>query len=257
MHFLQIWITPGERGITPSYEQKTFSATKSRDGLRVVASPDGRDGSVTLHPDATLYAGLSSKVTIGGACSRSGRHAWVHVVRGTGARERPGYHRYAGALPLALSDEVHRAKSRASPAAKCSPVQTLGLIEHRPTRGLHRETRGSGRVPVATTPTSPPADRACSRRRFRRVGAGSSAWRAAATMLEAPPKSVTRRGLGRLRRRSRSCVEGRASSPRLLARRQLFASADRGAHEVAVQLGDELDADALRAASSHSRWLVQ
>lgn len=58
VHFLQIWILPSKSGITPGYEQKTFPDTEKRGKLRRVASPDGADGSVTIHADATLYAGL-------------------------------------------------------------------------------------------------------------------------------------------------------------------------------------------------------
>ena len=57
-HFLQIWIEPNVRGITPSYEQKTFSAAEKRGKLRLVASNDGADGSVKVHADAKIYAGL-------------------------------------------------------------------------------------------------------------------------------------------------------------------------------------------------------
>src|SRR3954465_9520864 len=58
VHFLQIWILPDKRGIAPSYEQQTFSRDAKAGKLRRVATPDGRDGSVTIHADATLYAGL-------------------------------------------------------------------------------------------------------------------------------------------------------------------------------------------------------
>ena len=57
-HFLQIWIEPNVRGITPSYEQKTFSAAEKRGKLRLVASNDGADGSLKVHADAKIYAGL-------------------------------------------------------------------------------------------------------------------------------------------------------------------------------------------------------
>ena len=57
-HFLQIWIEPNEAGIPPSYEQKHFRPEDKRGRLRLIASPDGRDGSVTIHQDALLYAGL-------------------------------------------------------------------------------------------------------------------------------------------------------------------------------------------------------
>jgi redox-sensitive bicupin YhaK (pirin superfamily) len=83
VHFLQIWIQPKKQGIAPGYEQKAFTDEDKRGKLRVVASPDGRDGSVTIHADATLYAGLfdgaeSAELTLG-----TGRHAWVHVARGS------------------------------------------------------------------------------------------------------------------------------------------------------------------------------
>jgi redox-sensitive bicupin YhaK (pirin superfamily) len=57
-HFLQIWIEPNVRGIAPGYEQKTFADLEKRGKLRLVASPDGAAGAVTIHADARLYAGL-------------------------------------------------------------------------------------------------------------------------------------------------------------------------------------------------------
>ncbi len=57
-HFLQIWIEPNQRGIAPGYEQKTFAPTEKRGQLRLVASPNGAKGSVTIHANASLYAGL-------------------------------------------------------------------------------------------------------------------------------------------------------------------------------------------------------
>jgi redox-sensitive bicupin YhaK (pirin superfamily) len=81
-HFLQIWIEPDVRGITPSYEQKHFSPEDKRGRLRLIASPDGRDGSVTIHQRAFLYAGLFD----GGERARHelapGRKGYVHVARG-------------------------------------------------------------------------------------------------------------------------------------------------------------------------------
>ena len=82
-HFLQIWLLPSERGIAPSYEQKTFSTEDKSGRLRVIASPRATDGSVTLHSDASLYAGIfgpgqAARLELG-----PGRHAWVHVARGT------------------------------------------------------------------------------------------------------------------------------------------------------------------------------
>ncbi|MEN3110621.1 pirin family protein [Uliginosibacterium paludis] len=58
VHFLQIWILPAQQGIAPGYEQKAFADTDKRGRLCKVASPDGAEGSVTIHADATLYAGL-------------------------------------------------------------------------------------------------------------------------------------------------------------------------------------------------------
>lgn len=81
-HFLQIWIIPSEAGIAPSYEQKAFSAEDKRGKLRVVASPDGRDGSITLHADAVLHAGLFGAGEVAELALASDRHAWVHVARG-------------------------------------------------------------------------------------------------------------------------------------------------------------------------------
>ena len=82
VHFLQIWLLPNQRGIAPSYEQKTFTPEEKAGQLRVVASPDGRDGSVTLHADATLYAGLFATGQSARLELTPGRHAWVHVARG-------------------------------------------------------------------------------------------------------------------------------------------------------------------------------
>ena len=83
VHFLQIWLLPAERGILPSYEQKAFTPADRRARLRVVASPDAREGSVTLHTDAVLYAGLFEKGEAGELALLRGRHAWVHVARGS------------------------------------------------------------------------------------------------------------------------------------------------------------------------------
>ena len=81
-HFLQIWITPNVVGIPPSYEQKTFAAVEKRGKLRLVASNDGADNSVTVHADAKIYAGLfdgdeSATLTLNPA-----RKTYVQIVRG-------------------------------------------------------------------------------------------------------------------------------------------------------------------------------
>ena len=83
VHFLQIWIEPGERGIKPSYEQKFFSPEDKRGKLRLVASPDARDGSVKIHQDAYLYAALVDGDEAVSHALGEGRKAYVHVARGS------------------------------------------------------------------------------------------------------------------------------------------------------------------------------
>jgi redox-sensitive bicupin YhaK (pirin superfamily) len=82
VHFMQIWIMPGQRGIEPSYEQKTFGPEEKRGRLRVVASPDARSGSVRLHTDAVIHAGLFGPGESSELSLARGRHAWVQVARG-------------------------------------------------------------------------------------------------------------------------------------------------------------------------------
>ena len=81
-HFLQIWIEPDVRGIAPGYEQKHFDAGSKRGRLRLVASPDGADGSVTIHQDARIYAGLFDGAERAAQALAHGRKAYVHLVRG-------------------------------------------------------------------------------------------------------------------------------------------------------------------------------
>jgi redox-sensitive bicupin YhaK (pirin superfamily) len=81
-HFLQIWIEPGVKGIAPSYEQKHFDADSKRGKLKLVGSPDGREGSVTIHQDAFLYAGLLDGADRATHALKPGRRAYVHVARG-------------------------------------------------------------------------------------------------------------------------------------------------------------------------------
>jgi redox-sensitive bicupin YhaK (pirin superfamily) len=83
VHFLQIWIQPDRSGIAPSYEQKRFEAQEKRGRLALIASPDARDGSVTVHQDAYVYAGLFDRDERAVHTLASGRRAYVHVVRGS------------------------------------------------------------------------------------------------------------------------------------------------------------------------------
>ena len=82
-HFLQIWIEPDRRGLPPGYEEKRFEAAEKRGCLRLIASPDGVDGSVTLHQDARVYALLLDGAGTAAHLLAAGRGAYVHVVRGT------------------------------------------------------------------------------------------------------------------------------------------------------------------------------
>jgi quercetin 2,3-dioxygenase len=81
VHFLQIWIEPNVRGITPSYEEKRFDEQSKRGQLRLIASPDARDGSVRIHQDAEVYAALLDG---GEAVDFKPRRelAYIHVARG-------------------------------------------------------------------------------------------------------------------------------------------------------------------------------
>lgn len=82
VHLLQIWILPGERGLKPGYEQKTFTAAEKLNQLRLIAAADGRDGSVTVHQDASLYASVIEAGRKVAHNIASNRHAWIQVARG-------------------------------------------------------------------------------------------------------------------------------------------------------------------------------
>ena len=81
-HFLQIWIEPSVKGIAPCYEQKTFAQAEKRGALRLVASPDGAQGSVTIHADAALYAALIDGSERASLALDPARKAYVFLVRG-------------------------------------------------------------------------------------------------------------------------------------------------------------------------------
>jgi quercetin 2,3-dioxygenase len=82
VHFLQIWIEPNVRGVKPSYEEKRFDEASKRGRLRLIASPDGREGSVTIHQDAFVYAALLDGDEAVEHTPGAGRRTYVHVVRG-------------------------------------------------------------------------------------------------------------------------------------------------------------------------------
>ncbi|MCJ9710357.1 pirin family protein, partial [Bordetella hinzii] len=82
-HMLQIWIEPDVAGIAPEYEQKSFDDADKRGKLRQVASPDGAEGSLRIHQDVRLYAGLFDGAETADLSLAAGRRAWVHVARGS------------------------------------------------------------------------------------------------------------------------------------------------------------------------------
>lgn len=82
VHFLQIWIEPARRGVKPGYEEKRFDPETKRGRLRLIASPDGADGSVTINQDARLYAAILDGADAVEHAVADGRRAYVHVVRG-------------------------------------------------------------------------------------------------------------------------------------------------------------------------------
>jgi redox-sensitive bicupin YhaK (pirin superfamily) len=82
VHFLQIWILPDRRGLRPGYEQKAFPDAARRGRLLLLASPDGSEGSLTIHQDARVLATLLAKGEAAAGAVQPGRHAWVQVVRG-------------------------------------------------------------------------------------------------------------------------------------------------------------------------------
>lgn len=81
-HFFQIWIEPNQRGIAPSYEQKAFPDNEKRGTLRLVASPDGANGSVSIHADAAVYAGLFNGPESFTLLLNPARKAYLHLVSG-------------------------------------------------------------------------------------------------------------------------------------------------------------------------------
>lgn len=83
VHFLQIWIQPNVRGIAPGYQEKHFDAASKQGQLRLIASPDGRAGSLLIHQDAAIYAAMLTAADVLDHLLTPGRTAYVHVVRGS------------------------------------------------------------------------------------------------------------------------------------------------------------------------------
>ncbi len=81
-HFLQIWILPGTEGVRPSYAQKHFPPQEKRGRLRLIVSPDGRDGSLDMHQRAFVYAGLFDGSERAQLAIAEGRKGYVHLARG-------------------------------------------------------------------------------------------------------------------------------------------------------------------------------
>jgi quercetin 2,3-dioxygenase len=110
VHFLQIWILPERGGLAPGYEQKAFPESEHRGRLRLVASRDGREGSLTLHQDAALHVGRIDRGQTIVHPLAPGRHAWVQVAEGAvrlngGRLEAGDGAAVSGETSLALSGE--------------------------------------------------------------------------------------------------------------------------------------------------------
>ena len=102
-HLLQIWIEPNVKGIAPGYEQKTFSVEEKRGKLRLVASNDGAHGSVTIHADAKIYAGLLDGQEKAALTLNPVRKTYLHLVRGN--LQVNGLALVAGDAALLLSED--------------------------------------------------------------------------------------------------------------------------------------------------------
>lgn len=83
VHLLQIWILPAHNGIAPGYEQKTFTVDEKAGKLRLVASPDGSNGSVTIHQNARIYAAVLDNGQVVSADVSNGRNGWVQMAKGS------------------------------------------------------------------------------------------------------------------------------------------------------------------------------
>jgi redox-sensitive bicupin YhaK (pirin superfamily) len=116
VHFLQLWIVPSERDVSPSYEQREVPESERRNGLRLVASPDGAAGSVRLHQDARVHAALLDPGREVRLPLAAGRHAWVQVARGGVA---------VNGTPLSAGDGAALAGESAVVLAAREPAEVL------------------------------------------------------------------------------------------------------------------------------------
>ncbi len=119
VHFLQIWIEPDRNGLPASYEQKALPALNGGAQLDLIGSPDGREGSITIHQDVALYRAHvphGERTTLALA---PGRHAWVQVVRGAAALNGTALKQGDG---LAVSDETDLSIEGGDPA---TPAELL------------------------------------------------------------------------------------------------------------------------------------
>lgn len=103
VHFLQIWIMPTQRGLTPSYDQKHFAPATKEGQLRLIASPQGREGSLTIHAHADVYASILNKGENIEHMLAAGRRAWVQMARGSVTINGQILHQGDG---LAITDET-------------------------------------------------------------------------------------------------------------------------------------------------------
>lgn len=102
LHLLQIWLLPAKLNVEPGYKEKTFAPDELSGRLRLIVSPDGRDGSLTIGQDAALHFGRLGKGDVATHSLRAGRHAWIHVATGTAMVQGE---RLAAGDAMALSDE--------------------------------------------------------------------------------------------------------------------------------------------------------
>jgi quercetin 2,3-dioxygenase len=116
VHFLQIWILPNQRGLAPGYEQRAFAEKEGRGVLRLIASRDGREESVTIRQDVDLFASRLEPGERVAHALASGRHAWLQVVSGRVA---------LNGTPLGAGDGAAVSRERALEMVALEPTHFL------------------------------------------------------------------------------------------------------------------------------------